>query len=220
MLRYARMIYARVRAAYGEPLSYDAGFERGLPMHRAFIERYVARHAVDIRGRCLEFQEDAYTTRFGRPGCVDILHIDDTNPQATIVADLTAPNTIETGTFDCIICTHVLHVVYDFDRMIAELHRILAPGGVLLVAVPTTLRAQSAWDELFRFTPLGLRTALTRHFGEANVSVEGFGNSLTAAGSMRGLIERDFTRAELEHYDERFVIETCGRAVRGSRAPR
>ena len=58
------------------------------------------------------------------------------NPQATIVADLTDAPHIPDDTFDCAIVTQTLQFVYDVRAAFATLHRILAPGGVLLATVP------------------------------------------------------------------------------------
>ena len=37
-----------------EPISREFGFDRGLPIDRHHIERFLARHAGDVRGRVLE----------------------------------------------------------------------------------------------------------------------------------------------------------------------
>ena len=69
--------------------------------------------ARQVPRQCLEFGADWYTTRFGTSAVtkVDLLHIDDSNPLATVVADLTKPNDIPSDRFDCIVCTFVLHVI-------------------------------------------------------------------------------------------------------------
>ena len=77
-----------------KPLSDTWGTDRGLAIHRYYLERFLAEFAVDIRGHCLEFQNPQYTRRFGCTAvtALDILHIDESNPQATLIADLTQPN--------------------------------------------------------------------------------------------------------------------------------
>jgi len=40
------------------------------------------------------------------------------------------------GTFDCVICSHILEHIPDEVQAISELHRILAPGGFALILVP------------------------------------------------------------------------------------
>lgn len=199
-----------------EPLSYLWGIDRGLALHRYYLEQFLEEHAADIRGHCLEFLVDTYASRFGGAAIskLDILHIDDSSSFATIVADLTKPNDIPSNLFDCIICTHVLHVIFELDEAISDLYRILKPGGVLLVAVPHVSMCDAGWHEVWRFTPEGLNRVLCKSFDEANVLVRGYGNSLTAAGEIRGLVATEFTTAELDFHDQRFPVDVCARAVK------
>lgn len=209
----------RLRLGGGtEPLA-SGWFARGLPVHRYYTERFLAAHGSEIHGHCLEFQEDSYTTRFSQGGItkLDILHIarDPRAPQATLFADLTRENDVPSNTFDCIICTYVLHSVYHAERMVAELQRILRPGGVLFVAVPNITIDYPEFTELWRFTPNGLARLLESAFGPGNVQASSYGNSLTAAGELRGLAVNDFSQAELDVQDPRFGLVSCARAVKG-----
>ena len=72
------------------PIDPNWGFERGTPIDRVYVERFVGAHAADIRGRVLEIAAPDYTNTFGRGvEQVDILMATEGNPQATIVGDLT-----------------------------------------------------------------------------------------------------------------------------------
>ena len=55
----------------------------------------------------------------------------------------------ETGTFDAIICSSVLYHrwVPDVGKSLLELHRVLKPGGFLLVNLPAFASLQSEHDE-------------------------------------------------------------------------
>jgi glycosyltransferase involved in cell wall biosynthesis len=198
-----------------DPLSNWWGTDRGLAVHRYYIEQFLSEFTSDIRGHCLEFQDPLYVPRFGGTAVrkLDILHIDGTNPLASLVADLTKPNDLPSDTFDCIVCSHVLHVILDLDRAVSELHRILKPGGVLIAAVPHISMYGEEYGEIWRFTPGGLRLLLTRAFGQG-VLVRGYGNSLTAAGEIRGVTAREFLQSELDCHDSRFPVEVCARAVK------
>ena len=208
---------ARARLAVGvQPLSYLWGADRGLSVHRYYLQQFMKEFAPDIRGHCLEFQDSGYTRRFGGSAVakLDILHIDDSNASATVVADLTKPNDIASERFDCIICTHVFHVILEIDKAVSELYRILRPGGVLLAAVPHVSMCDPQQHEVWRFTPEGLSLLLARVFGAENVTVRAYGNSLTAAGEIRGLVVDEFTKAELDSHDPRFAVEVCARAMK------
>jgi Methyltransferase domain len=211
-----RYPYARGRLAFGlQPASYLWGFDRGMPVHRHYVNHFLSDRASDIRGDCLEFQEDSYTTRFGgeRVRTLHILHKTPGNPNATIVADITSDD-VPDNRFDCIICTYVLNVIPELDKAIAGLHRMLRAGGVLLVAVPQLSMCALQWQDLWRFTPEGLALVLGKIFGHDNVTVQGYGNSLTAAGDIRGLVADEFTRSQLDYHDPRFAIVVCARAIK------
>jgi SAM-dependent methyltransferase len=199
-----------------EPLSSTWGANRGLPIHRYYLEQFLKEFSTDIKGHCLEFQGDDYVSRVGGFGVkkVDILHVDNSNPKATLIADLSKDNALPSDYFDCVVCTHVLHVIYDFEKAVGELWRILKPGGSLLIAVPQLSMCGPEFHELWRFTAEGLSTLLAVRFGKENVSVRAYGNSLTSAGEIRGLVADEFSRSELDYFDERFAVEICARAVK------
>lgn len=197
-----------------EPLSELWGWNRGIPLCIHYVNEFMHEFASDIRGHCLEFQNDDYTSKHGgkQVTMLDILHVDDNNPKATIVTDLTKDNPIPDNTFDCIICTHVLHVIYDLEKVVSELYRILKPGGILLVAVPTVSMCDPTWHELWRFTEEGLRRTLQSSFMPDQIITRSYGNSLTAAGQIRGFATQEYSKAELAFHDLRFCLEVCARA--------
>lgn len=210
------VVTAAAFAADIMPLSYAWGTDRGMPAHRLHLERFLATHASDIRGRCLEFQEPRYAPRFGGAAVerLDILHLDNSNPNATIVADITTPNDIPDRTFDCIICTHVLHCIYHLERAVAELPRILTSRGVLLIAVPQISMCDRRFEELWRFTPAGLGRLLGTAFAPDEISIRSYGNSYTSAGELWGMVASEFPEELLDWHDERFAAEICARAQR------
>jgi hypothetical protein len=211
-----RIPQARLRLAFGvTPLNAPWVHRRGgLQIHRYYLEAFLEEFAADIHGHCLEFQGSYYTTRFGGKQVtkVDILHKEEGNPRATLVADLTQPHAIPENMFECIICTHVLHVIRDIDRFVTALQRLLAPGGVLLLAVPHISPIYPREHELWRFTPEGLAVVLEQVFPVDQIIIRSYGNSLTAIGDLRGLVAHDFTTRELQYADESFAVEVCARA--------
>jgi hypothetical protein len=60
------------------PFSRRFGSDRGFPVDRYYIERFLVAHAHDVRGRVLEIKDDYYT------------------------ADLTDADHIQSEAFDCI----------------------------------------------------------------------------------------------------------------------
>jgi len=73
-----------------EPISSNYGYDRGLPIDRYYVERFLAEHESDIRGVALEFKDDAYLRRFGGETIEssDVMNLEPGHPGTTIVADL------------------------------------------------------------------------------------------------------------------------------------
>lgn len=67
------------------------------------------------------------------------------------------------GRFDAILCNQVLEHVFTPDAFVAELARMLAPGGKLLLSVPFVWdEHEQPWDYA-RYSSFGLRSLLERH---------------------------------------------------------
>ncbi len=201
------------------PIDPNWGFERGTPIDRVYVERFVGGHAADIRGRVLEIAAPDYTTRFGREiQRVDILMATEGNPEATIVGDLANAPHIPDNSFDCAIVTQTLQFVYDVRSALATLHRILASGGVLIATVPGLTKISRIEDEQFgewwHYTGRSARRLAEEAFGEGNVDVATYGNVLTAAGFLYGLGASDLTTDEVEAHDPLYEVIIGLRAVK------
>jgi SAM-dependent methyltransferase len=202
------------------PIDSGFGLGRGKPVDRHYIEDFLRRHAADIRGRVLEVAENTYTRQFGgsRVERSDILHVDASNPRATLVGDLAGDNELPDDSFDCFICTQTLTYIYDVQRAVETIHRILRPGAVLLVTVPGISQMspydRDRWGEYWRFTAQSLGRLLGEPFGSENVAVEAYGNVLASTAFLQGLCVDDLRREELDHRDQRYQMLVAGRAVK------
>ena len=201
------------------PIDANWGFERGTPIDRIYVERFVSGHADDICGRVLEIAAPDYTSRFGRGvTSVDVLMAEEGNPEATIVGDLGDAPHIPDGAFDCAIVTQTLQFIYDVRGALATLERILAPGGVLLATAPGLTKISpiedAAYGEWWHYTARSLGRLGAEAFGEANVEVESYGNVLAATGFLYGLAASDLTDEELAAHDPLYEVVLGLRAVK------
>jgi SAM-dependent methyltransferase len=73
--------------------------------------------------------------------------------------------------FDLVICTQVLEYIPDPAGVIAEIHRVLKPGGCLLLSVPAA-SPRDADEDRWRFLPAALRQ-LMAPFSHIEVVPEG-----------------------------------------------
>ncbi len=201
------------------PVARGFGFARGLPVDRVYIESFLEYHALAIRGRVLEVGDDVYTRRFGsdRVTSSDVLHVKPGHPHATVIADLAAAEHVPASTFDCIICTQTLQLVFDLPAAVATLHRILKPGGVLLVTVPGISHIDDrewAATWYWSFTPLSVRALFARVFDPDDLEVEAYGNVLTSVAFLHGLVAGDLQQRELAERDPAYPLLVTLRAVK------
>ena len=202
------------------PISRTFGFDRGQPIDRFYIERFLAAQAIDIRGTVLEIGDNTYTLKFGRDRVMtsDVLHVGTGHPGATIVADLANADGMSSDTFDCIICTQTLQFIFGVRRAMGTLHRLLKPGGVVLMTVPGISQISrfdmDRWGEYWRFTTLSTRRLCEEVFPPANVSVEAHGNVLTAIAFLHGLASEELRPEELDHHDADYELLITARMVK------
>jgi SAM-dependent methyltransferase len=78
---------------------------------------------------------------------------------------------VASAQFDLVICTQVLEYIPEPGAVIAEIYRVLKPGGCLLLSVPAVF-PQDSGHECWRFLPASLRQ-LTAAFHESEVVAEG-----------------------------------------------
>lgn len=217
--RVQRRLFQYGRFARTRPLSSNFGFERGLPIDRFYVERFLARQAGDIKGRVLEIGDDAYSRRFGgdRITWQDVLHINPDSPGATIAGDISMPDVLPADSFDCLVITQTLHLIYDMPSAVEHLRRSLKPGGVALVTVPgITPIDRKEWRETWYWslTTASAKRMFGEVFGEANVEVESFGNVFAACAFLQGAAVEEVDTRKLEMVDEAFPVIVAIRARR------
>jgi SAM-dependent methyltransferase len=191
------------------PLSHDFGYDRGTPVDRYYIERFLRAHRDKVQGRVLEVKESMYTDRFGTGVTQkDVLDIDAANPLATVIADLAAADAIPDDAFDCFILTQTLQLIYDTRSAIAHAHRIIRPGGALLATVPTLspIVDDEQLTDYWRFTPASCTALFGDVFGRDSIRVFGYGNVLTSIAFLEGMAQEELTAQELEAHDDRFAM--------------
>ena len=138
------------------PRSRVFGIDRGLPIDRYYIEKFLHANRDLIRGRVLEIGDSGYTRKFGRDvERADVLSVVD-DPQATIVGDLATGENIPHGVYDCILLVQTLQMIYDVKAAVRHAVDALKPGGVLLATGSGISQISrydmDRWGEYWRFT--------------------------------------------------------------------
>lgn len=67
------------------------------------------------------------------------------------------------GAFDAVLCSQVLEHVFTPERFLGEIHRVLRPGGELVLAVPFLWDEHEQPQDFGRYSSFGLRALLERN---------------------------------------------------------
>jgi hypothetical protein len=202
------------------PISRTFGLDRGTPVDRVYIERFLGEHASDVRGRVLEIGDATYTRRFGadRVTRSDVLHAEPGNPDATLVGDLESGRNVPAGEFDCVILTQTFSFLFDVRAALAHARDALRPGGVMLATVAGISQISrydmDRWGDFWRFTSKSVRRLFDEAFGAEYVTVTTYGNVLAATALLHGLAQEELNESELLHHDPDYELIIAIRAVK------
>jgi len=193
------------------PFSDDFGADRGGAIDRVYIESFLDSNRSSIRGRVLEMGDDSYTRAFGdaRVTQRDVFHVDTANTGATWVGDLSNSPKIPDGIYDCIVLTQTLQFIYDTRGTLRTCHRILKPGGTLLITAPGLSQLdRGPWSDswFWSFTDRSLRRLLEETFVSEELLVTTYGNVYAAATFLYGLGAPEIKRELLEPRDDRYPV--------------
>lgn len=199
-----------------QPFSEQFGYDRGGPVDRYYIEKFLEKNAAAISGRVMEIGDNEYTLRFGGTNVLqsDILHIDESNTKATFIGDLSNAPHVPNNSFDCIVLTQTLHLIYEYKSAIETCYRILKPGGTLLMTVPGISHiAQDEWGKywLWSFTDNAINRILSEVFPSDQIGVQTFGNVLVATAFLYGMGLPELNKEQLDTMDPHYqvIITAC-----------
>lgn len=201
------------------PFSIDFGYDRGGPVDRYYIENFLAKEAAHIQGRVLEIGDNEYTLNYGgaRVKQSDILHVDEKNPKATFVGDISDAPHVPDNTFDALVLTQTLHLIYDFKAALRTCHRILKPGGVLLLTVPgITPIDHGEWKEIWywSFTDKAMRKLMEETFPGGTSEVNTYGNVYAATSFLYGMGLPEVSKPKLDHNDPHYQVVITVKATK------
>ena len=193
------------------PVSETFGQDRGTPIRRYYIERFLQQERNAIRGRVLEVGDDRYAKQYGQAGtAIEVLDPDPASRVATVVGDLVTGAGVPKRRYDAIIMTQVLHVLPDMPAALRTAAHALLPGGSLLATIPCISQVSrfdmDRWGDYWRVTDRGARTLFEAAFERERLAVRSFGNVLTAIASLAGLAAEELTSAELDAADPNYQV--------------
>jgi hypothetical protein len=227
-----------------EPVSRIFGIDRGQPVDRYYIEKYLNHHREMIRGQILEVGEERYSRQFAdQPGsCLfETIHfgerekprvsggdtiskstgVKDQAGSTSFTGDLTDTATLPAGRYDCFICTQTYNFIFDVQKAIAGACHLLKEGGVVLATVAGISQVSrydmDRWGDYWRFTGRSALQLFETEFGKGQVEVVTYGNVLAAKAFLDGLATGDLPDlALLDEPDPDYPVIIGIRAIKRS----
>ena len=201
------------------PLSSSMGFDRGHPIDRHYIHKFLASNLPTSPCRVLEFGDNMLSrSLMHKESIVDIAIYSD---NATgyfqgnhLLLDLATAEPISSkNTYDVIICTQVLMCVPDPHQALANLHSLLKPNGLLIGSIssscsPISYYDYSRWGYYWTGTDQYLHKLFQLTFFKAEI-VQSFGSFYTARAFLDGLCSDDLDINLLSRHDPEYPIVTC-----------
>lgn len=142
------------------------------------IRKYLQRGVPYLKGRLLDAGcgSKPYSDMFECDEYVGMEMSAQFEPD--ILGDLRDMSMIADESFDSVLSNQVLEHVDDAERVVAEMFRVLRPGGHLCVTVPFIARLHGMPHDYWRFSTSGLRYLLEKH-GFEIILLEPMGGFLT-----------------------------------------
>jgi SAM-dependent methyltransferase len=166
-----------------------AAFLAESPLNRPRIAAFLRRAAASVPEAARVLDAGAgtgpYRELFARHRYTSTDWANTPHPEG-LQADVIAPIDdlpLDDAAFDLVICTEVLEHVADPAAALAELRRVLAPGGCLWATAPFVWEFHEEPYDFFRYTPHGLRSLLERT-GFENVAITPFGGCFTTVAQL------------------------------------
>ncbi len=78
----------------------------------------------------------------------------------------------EDATFDAIICTEVLEHVYNYQKLVTEIHRVCKPNAKAIITIPFSARYHYIPYDFFRYTPSALEKIFSK-FSKVEITPRG-----------------------------------------------
>ncbi len=194
-----------------KPASNFYGIDRGKPIDRFYIEKFLEENKSFITGNCLEVLNNDYTIKYGEGKIIksDVIDIESGNKNANIIDDLRDLKKISDNTYDCIILTQVFQFIDDVESAISECYRILKKDGTLLATMPSISRIDCVAGEkgdFWRFTKAGAKYLFQKKFEKKMTDIKSKGNSKVGIYFYTGFAQEDISTKILLKDDENFPL--------------
>lgn len=176
-------------------------FGQGVTITRYLQDKFIEQLLLNQKGKILELGSgDKDFTKMMAVNCSEFIK-SDYEPIRDDCIKIDATNIeLPDNSFDCVVAVSILEHIYDYQKVIDEIYRILKPEGKLILACPFVFPYHPSREDYFRYSPAAYRKMLNR-FSETDIY--GLGNVDFATSLM---LQRKHWHADFCHLDNKAGI--------------
>jgi SAM-dependent methyltransferase len=192
------------------PINPGYGSDLGTTIDRYYESRFLTDNPELITGDVLEIGDRRSTDRYGTGvRRVDVFNIAP-GPGVDIVGDLVSCPQIPDNSYDCVLLTQVLQVIYDIESVVSEVHRILKPGGSVVCTMAGIAQvnrgALEDYGDRWRVTSLGATELFATSFAAQDIRIRTYGNAHSACCFMQGIPAERVNRTRLDRHEPDYQL--------------
>ncbi len=201
-----------ISKAETEPISRQFGTERGTPVDRYYIDKFLENHTRLIKGDVLEIEDNTYTLRFGgdRVKHSIVMDVSSVNSSISFNGNLETGEGIKDEIADCFILTQTLMYIFDLKKAAHNISRVLRRGGVALITCSgisqNSIRCMDNYGCYFNFN----KDVFVKMFGGEDslevIETGSFGNVKTVLAHIAGLCCEDLTTSDFMPNDKYYPL--------------
>jgi len=156
---------------------------RGQSIYRVLSQQALKENSPVLHGKGIDLAGGGKNNYFN---CLNLQDIDYINADIKsghgidVVLDLTKPLSLANDSFDSVLLFNCLYIFENPAQVLREVHRILSPGGFLLLITPFIFNEAPEPTDYWRFTSQGLRKILSES-GFNDIKIIPFGERFTAS---------------------------------------
>lgn len=193
------------------PICRNFGITRGTPVDRIYIEKFLDKYKLDVRGDVLEIAENTYTLKYGEDRLEHsyMLHVKGWGKNV-ICGNLETGEGIKENQFDSAILTQTMMFIFNLDAVAKNIYKMLKPGGTALITVSGISQISrydaENWGCYWGFYKDSLMRLFQKYFEEKNIVIETYGNVKTATALLYGLCAEELSKEAFDKDDEQYPV--------------
>lgn len=193
------------------PISDQFATERGTPVDRIYIEKFLEKNKEYVIGDVLEIEEATYTMKYGenRVKKSIVMDVSQKSSEIDFNANIETGEGIKDKIADCFILTQTLMYIYDLEVAAKNIIRFLKPGGVALITCSclsqNSRRCMDNYGSYFNFNA-AVFEKMFRNEKASVIRAGSYGNVKTVMAHLVGMCAEDLEEEDFELDDEYYPL--------------